>query len=90
MYKNVGKELKTWADILLWIIVLLSMIIAIVILFICVQSDMVILGLIAGAAYFLVSYLIARLSCIALYAFGELVHRTTEIDRHFVGAVDQK
>ena len=55
-----------------------------------VESDMAVMGFIVGALYFVVSCLIGRLSCIALYAFGELVHRTTEIERHFVGAVDQK
>lgn len=82
MFKRVGKEIKTWAKIL----VILEMIpvvmagVAIAILAAMYDEELLILGIIGAIVVILLGYFIVRLANIMLYAKGELVDRVMRID----------
>lgn len=79
MYKNVGKEIKTWVDIIVWvqmIPVVLMGILAIVMM----AEQSLLLGIGLGAVIIGVGHLLARLSGMIMYAFGEIAERILSID----------
>ena len=82
MFKRVGREIKTWAKVL----VILEMIpvvmsgVGLAIAAAVYDDDMLILGIICGIVVILLGYFFVRLANIMLYAKGELVDRVARID----------
>lgn len=82
MFKRVGKEIKTWAKVL----VILEMIpiviagVAVAMLAFAYDEELIIPGILCGILIVVLGYFIARLSSIMLYAKGELVDRVMRID----------
>lgn len=87
MFKRVGKEIKTWAKVL----VILQMIPVVLLgLAACCggfvisdgmnESLYAVVGIVVGILIIVLGYLLARLSAILLYAKGEAVDRLMRID----------
>lgn len=82
MFKRVGKEIKTWARVL----VVLEMIpvvmagVALAIMAGVYDEELLILGILGGIVVILLGYFLVRLANIMLYAKGELVDRVMRID----------
>lgn len=82
MFKNVGREIRIWAKVFL-----VAQMIPVVIgafaaagAIITVNEDFVFLGILAGILIVFIGYIFARLSCMMLYSWGEMVVRVTAID----------
>lgn len=74
MYDNVGRELKKWAEFIVHVQTIPSACLGgFLFVSIAVESEKLLLGLLVGALVTTIGYLLARLSAIMLYAFGELV-----------------
>ncbi|MBO5129250.1 MAG: hypothetical protein J6B95_02755 [Oscillospiraceae bacterium] len=80
MFKNVGKELKNWARIIVILMTVPSVLVSILLIVIFAEQDLTFLGIVFGVIVIALGYFFARLSAIMLYAYGELVDRTESID----------
>lgn len=82
MYKRVGKEIKTWANVLfvLELILVVMAGVAIAILAAMYDEELLILGVIGAVVVIVLGYFIVRIANIMLYAKGELVDRVAQID----------
>lgn len=82
MFKNVGNKIRIWAKVL----VVLQMIpiaigaVATAGSLISINEDFTVLGILAAIVILLLGYLIASLSAMFLYSWGEMVVRVTSID----------
>lgn len=83
MFPNVGKELKNWAKFFFFVIFIPFCLAGLVVFCGSIgQGPKAFFGgLIVMAIIVVVGYFIARLNCILLYAFGELVDTNMEINR---------
>lgn len=83
MFYQVGKELKRWAKFLVVLMTLPSILLAVYLLNrfnnmgLPLVISLIICILLVGIVYFL-----ARLACIKLYAYGELVDRVASVDQN--------
>ena len=80
MYKDVGKELKRCAEIIVVLLTVPSILVGIAVLAVLADNDLMILGLIAAAVVIGIGYFFARLLAMGLYAFGELVDRVCAME----------
>lgn len=82
MFKRVGKEIRVWAKVL----VILQMIPIVIAGIVCAVAGFMydtsfgVIGIIAGILVIVLGYLLARLSAIMLYSWGEVVERVACID----------
>ncbi len=90
MYNNIGSKIKGFASTLTVIGMILSCISGLVcfIGMVSRDSDMAILGLIAGAFVSVIGCLIVWLANMLLYGFGELVDKTSENNRKMQELID--
>ena len=84
MFKRVGKEIRTWAKVLVILemipIVLAGIACALYFIMDGYGDEFVVIGILCGILIIVVGYFLARLSAIMLYSWGELVERTVCID----------
>ena len=84
MFKRVGKEIRTWAKVLVILemipIVLAGIACALYFIMDGYGDEFVVIGILCGILIIVVGYFLARLSAIILYSWGELVERTVCID----------
>jgi hypothetical protein len=84
MFKRVGKEIRTWAKVL----VILEMIPIVLAGILCALyfieegpgEEFIVIGILCGILIIVLGYFLARLSAIILYSWGELVERVVCID----------
>ena len=83
MFPNVGKELKKWAEFFFFAQFVSFCLVGLVVLGRSIGQGPkeFFVRLILSAIIVVVGYFIARLNCILLYAFGELVDSNVEINR---------
>ena len=86
MFKNVGAKIKTIAKVFFWIGFVGAIIGGIAIMAEGMMDEAValLLGLLVAGIGFMISWI----SSLFLYAFGELVEKTTAIERNTRGASD--
>ena len=86
MFSEVGKELKTWAKIVTIVLTIPAVILAIAVyVVLTMMFDMGHIGFLIGAFLVFLGYFFARLVCIGLYAFGELVDKVTSMEAYVCG-----
>ena len=94
-FENVGKEIKMWAKTLAVLTFIPFCIGGLAVLFGAfaalgeAEGGAFLLGLIGAALIVGVGYLVARLSAIILYGFGELVDKTSDTNER-VAAIEKK
>lgn len=82
MFKNVGREIRTWAKVFL-VLQMIPIVVGAVAAawyLIDLNQEYMVLGILAAVVIVLVGYLLARFSTILLYSWGELIVRVTSID----------
>ena len=80
MFRNVGKEIKVWAQIAYVIGIIVSVAAGVVRILSAIDADNFDLAL-GGFLIIVCGCIAARLSVIVLYAFGELVETTSMINQ---------
>ncbi len=86
MYANIGKKIKMLAKVICWIGIILSCIIGLVNYFLSFPSEeakIIIRELFIGLAIAAGGSLISWISSFVLYGFGELIDKTSSLERHF-------
>ena len=79
MFENIGKKCKSLAELLCWIGIFVSVIGAIVIIFIGVDENVDELT-VFGIVFLIVGPLLSWVSSFFMYGFGELIDKTSDIE----------
>ena len=79
MFTNIGKKIKALAQVIFWITVIGAVVGGIVIM--VLDEDLIAIGLAVGA----VGFLLAWISAMFLYGFGELIDKVCDIERNTRG-----
>lgn len=85
MFKNIGKKVKTVAEVLFWFDVVLCVLLGIVIIVAAVMEEQA-SAVLTGFLVMILGPVISWLSAIMVYAFGELVDNSTTVAK----AIDKK
>lgn len=85
MFKDVGKELKNWARVVVLLHTFPYAVIGVILWIILSQEDLAILGFAVGAVIVAYGYILSRFKGIELYAYGELVDCVSIMKNHFCG-----